>query len=126
MRRVSGVQEAVGVEDVEAGGDSFLERENGLLDSLHDLHGMQVTCLVSGDEAKLENDNRGVHQEAVDKDHDQHSAQDARVVNDKVKPRPQHDGEASHVGHPADLTDDCGQNGWTGVSELFDEIAAGL
>lgn len=67
-----------------------------------------------------------MHQYAVDKYHDKHSAKDPRVIYDKVETRPKNDREACDIGNPTNLTDDGCQDWWAGMSEFFDKVAGRL
>lgn len=123
---VARVEELPRVEDVEARDDGFLQREDGLLHALHDLHGPHEGVFVPGYEAKLEDDDGRVHEHAVGEDHDEYRAQNSRVVDNQVQTGPEDDGEASDVAHPADFADDGCQDWGAAMRELFDQIAGRL
>lgn len=114
------------MEDVQYAYDRFLQREDRLLHAFHDFHGPHVRRMMATNEAEFEDDDRRVHHQSIDKYHDQHAAQDACIAHDQVQARPEHDGKASDIADPADLTDDGGEDGWACVCELFDEVAGGL
>ena len=126
VARVAASQETPGVVDVQARNDGLLTGEDGLLNALHDFHGMHVFRMMAGDQAELEDHNWCVKEDAVDDNHYENESEGLGIADDKMKAGPEHDREARNVGYPADFADDGGQHFRAVVLELLEDIACGL